>query len=94
MVWKPERSRPIDSTESLDELIAKLNARIDELCTMRDTASNKLIRITRELGMEIGFCKLPGCGKPFAKLRATHTFCVDKHKTEFHNNYKDSGTDD
>ena len=74
--------------DSINDLLSQLNARIDALVRSKADLEEKLKTFAAEIGVPVGFCALPGCGRAFLKTRATHLFHSPECKTVFNNKYR------
>jgi len=74
--------------DSINDLLSQLNAKIDALVAAKANVEEGLKALAAEIGVPVGFCALPGCGRVFVKTRRNKAFCCSEHKSIFDNKYR------
>lgn len=110
MVWSPRRNRTpqrtlLQSDCTLSDLIVEVNRRLELIRQAGEPAPEdpaaalkaidaKLVLLAESLKLDLAFCALPGCGRPFIRMFEHARFCPKpaKCKQTWDNNYatKDS----
>lgn len=84
MVWTPRATAEV----GIDDLLVRLNERIEQMLTLKTDVQSRLRVFATELGYDLGFCDLPGCGRPFIRVKEDQRFCpAGNCKSTFHNKY-------
>lgn len=79
-------------SSTLADLFVQINTRLVQMASEKQSAEERLRTFAAELGCEVWYCELPGCGKPFVKSREHHRFCGKDHKQVYANKYRRNGS--
>jgi hypothetical protein len=73
-------------SETIAVLVQRINSRLDGIEGVVQIQA-RLKAFAEELGLDLSFCALPGCGLPFIRRSLDHRFHDPGCKDTYHNKY-------